>query len=83
MHLKIQDSCLIQNVQRVHKKITREEGVRLVKKYDTEFPKKYFNEFLDYVSLTEEEFWQIINNFRSPHLWKFDKSQWHLKHQVE
>lgn len=66
-----------------NKKITREEGVRLVKKYDTEFPKKYFNEFLDYVSLTEDEFWQIINNFRSPHLWKFDKSQWHLKHQVE
>ena len=30
-------------------KITREEGVRLVKLYDSEFPKRYFNDFLDYI----------------------------------
>ena len=64
-------------------KITREEGIRLVNKYDTEFPKKYFKEFLDYVNLTEKNFWQIINNFRSPHLWKLEKNNWILKHQVK
>ena len=29
-------------------KITREEGVNLVKKFDHEFPKKYFKDFLEY-----------------------------------
>ena len=37
-------------------KITRDEGINLVKLYDAEFPKKYFNEFLEYVSLSEESF---------------------------
>ena len=30
-----------------NKKITREEGVVLVKKFDHEFPKKYFGDFLE------------------------------------
>jgi len=63
--------------------ITREEGVRLVNKYDTKFPAKYFKEFLDCINLTEENFWQIINNFRSPHLLKPDRNDWILKHQVK
>ena len=28
-----------------NEKITREEGIALVKKYDSEFPKKYFKDF--------------------------------------
>ena len=39
-------------------KITREEGVALVKKYDQEFPEKFFQEFLDYISIDESEFWK-------------------------
>ncbi|MDC3028038.1 N-acetyl sugar amidotransferase, partial [Candidatus Pelagibacter sp.] len=34
-----------------NEKITREEGVNLVKKYDSEFPKKYFKEFLEYIEM--------------------------------
>ena len=62
-------------------KISREEGVMLVKKFDSEFPKKYFKEFLEYINLNESEFWETINRFRSPHLWAFDnKNQnWNLK----
>jgi N-acetyl sugar amidotransferase len=64
-------------------KITREEAVHLVKKYDQEFPKKYFHEFLDYISLSEEEFWESVDKFRSPHLWfKDDSGQWRLRHTV-
>ena len=51
-------------------KITREEGSQLVKKFDEEFPKKYFKEFLDYISLSEVEFNETIDKFRSPHLWE-------------
>ena len=66
-------------------KITRDEGVSLVRKYDQEFPNKYFSDFLNYISVSESEFWQIINKFRSKHLWEFNKSskKWKLKHQVQ
>lgn len=64
-------------------KITREEGVRLVSKYDQEFPKKYFKEFLEYIDTTEDEFHQTVDKFRSPHLWsRDDKGEWKLRHTV-
>ena len=64
-------------------KITREEGINLVGKFDHEFPKKYFKEFLEYVSLTEAEFWETVDRFRSPHLWDRDGSgNWRLKHVI-
>jgi len=63
-------------------KITREEASYLVKKYDTEFPKKFFKEFLAYVSLTEDEFWKIVDKHRSPHIWKKDADEWKLRHNV-
>ena len=37
--------------------ITREEGVNLIEKYDGEFPKKKFSEFLDFINITEQEYW--------------------------
>jgi hypothetical protein len=64
--------------------ITREEGVRLVRKFDGEFPKKQFKIFLQYTGLTEERFWKIIDSFRSSHIWeKTTKGEWRLKNQVE
>lgn len=64
-------------------KITREEGQLLVKKFDQEFPKKYFKEFLEYIDTSEDEFWDIVNKHRSPHLWGKDGSGiWRLRHTV-
>jgi N-acetyl sugar amidotransferase len=63
-------------------KITREEAVHLVKRYDQEFPKKYFKDFLEYISLTEDEFHATVDRFRSPHLWKQEDSVWRLRHAV-
>lgn len=62
--------------------ISREEAVALVQKYDGEFPKKYFREFLDYLQITEEQFWNAIDQNRSPHLWEKQGSSWRLLHQV-
>ena len=62
--------------------ITREEGVRLVRKYDGEFPKKHFEEFLEYCQLTEDEFWMHIDSWRSPHLWENICGKWEPKHQI-
>ena len=62
--------------------ITREEGVALVHRYDQEFPRKYFAEFLGYLDMDEVEFFEIANGFRSPHLWKLADRQWVLRHRV-
>lgn len=63
-------------------KITREEGVALVKRYDGEFPQKYFSEFLEYCSITDDEFWQVIDSWRSDHLWEKSSGDWRLKRAV-
>jgi N-acetyl sugar amidotransferase len=64
-------------------KITREEGVALVRRFDTEFPSRHFNAMLDYMGLSEEAFWETIETFRSPHLWKREGNDWVLRHPVE
>ena len=53
-----------------NKIITRDEAVNLVKKYDGEFPSKYFKEILEYLQITKEEFEEIIDKFRPPSLWE-------------
>lgn len=63
-------------------KITREEGVALVKRYDHEFPHKYFTEVLEYMGITDQRFWEVINKARSPHLWKFEAGEWKLHRAV-
>ena len=63
--------------------ITREEAVELLNKYDGEFPKKYFQEFLDYTGLTEERYWEVLDNSRSPHLWHKVDGKWELKHKAQ
>lgn len=63
-------------------KITREEGVGLVKKFDGEFPEKYFKDFLEYIDIDERLFWEKIDSYRSPHLWTKNNNKWILKKQV-
>ncbi|MCB1302841.1 MAG: N-acetyl sugar amidotransferase [Leptospiraceae bacterium] len=63
-------------------KITREEAVYLVEKYDQEFPQKYYKEFLNYIGLTDSEFTEAVDKFRSPHLWANTPNGWRLRHTV-
>lgn len=63
-------------------RITREEGVALVRRYDGEFPQKYFQDFLEYIDISEERFWELIDSFRSLHLWEKTGEGWRLKHQI-
>jgi N-acetyl sugar amidotransferase len=63
-------------------KITREEGVALVQRYDGEFPARYYKEFLEYCSFTEREFHEVVDSWRSDHLWRQDAGEWKLRHAV-
>ena len=63
-------------------KITREEGISLVKKFDGEKPKKYHQTFLDYAGITDSELDAVIDSWRSDHLWEKTEEGWKLKHAV-
>ncbi len=63
-------------------KINREEGVELVRRYDNEFPSKYFDIFLNYCGITEGEFNTIIDSWRSDHIWKKNNNKWELRYPI-
>ena len=63
-------------------KITRDEGIALVKKYDSEFPEKYYELFLEYCDIDEKEFIEIIDSWRSDHIWVKKNNQWILRKPI-
>jgi N-acetyl sugar amidotransferase len=62
--------------------LTREEGVALVKRFDGEFPDRYFNEVMEYIGMKPERFMELADQARSPHLWDKVGGEWKLRHAV-
>ena len=63
--------------------LTREEGIALVKKFDGEFPDRYFDEIMKYLEIDPEYFkHELTDKFRSPHLWKKVNGVWKLRHTI-
>lgn len=64
--------------------ITKEEAIALVQRYDGEFPKRYFQDFLDYLGIYEADFWATADRWRPEHLWGkvAGTPSWILKHQI-
>jgi len=63
--------------------LTREEGLALVKKFDGEFPDRYFDEVMEYIGMEPSDFMDLCDKFRSPHLWdKNQAGEWKLRHNV-
>ena len=65
-----------------NKHLTREEGVALVKRFDGEVPKRYIAEVMDHIGMTVEEFFELCDAARSPHLWVQDGGEWRLRHPL-
>ena len=65
--------------------LTRDEGMALVKKFDGEFPDKYFSEIMEYLAIDPDYFKnELTDKFRSPHLWKKSSSGvWNLKNIIK
>ncbi len=63
--------------------ISREEAVSLVNRFDGEFPQRHFSTFLDYCGISESEFTETIDSWRSDHLWRKNGDNWELKRKVE
>jgi len=62
--------------------INRDEGISLVKRFDSEFPSKYFADFLEYMQIDENHFHEVIEKSRPDHLWKKDSKEWKLKKPI-
>ena len=54
-------------------KITREEGLKLVKQHEGKIPLKYFDDFLRDMEITRKEFYKIVDKFANKDLFKKDK----------
>lgn len=62
--------------------LTREEAKVLVRRFDGEFPDRYFNEVMEYIGMQPDRFHELCDKFRSPHLWKKVNGEWKLRHAV-
>ena len=62
--------------------INKDEGIRLIKKFDGEYPVKYEDFFYDYVGIPKDEFLDLCDKFRPNHIWKKNSNSWELKRPV-
>jgi N-acetyl sugar amidotransferase len=44
-------------------KLTRDKAIELIRKYDGEFPWYCFDKVLEYLDMSEDEFWGVVRNF--------------------
>lgn len=55
-----------------NKRITREEGLKLVKQYDGKYPHLSINAFIQYSGMTKQEVDHIIDSYTNPILFKMN-----------
>ena len=64
--------------------MTRDEGLELALKYDDEFCYEHFDEVLDYLMITRDEFTSIVDQHRNPEIWtKSSNNRWQLSFKLE
>jgi N-acetyl sugar amidotransferase len=56
--------------------MTREEGIEMVKKYDAVVSSDLYY-WLEYVGMSEDEFWNIADTFRDPRIWWIENNEWY------
>ena len=62
-------------------RLTREEGLEFVRKYDGEFPNDHMTEVMQYLDITSDEFYEIVNKHRNDEIWDKKGNSWILKHK--
>lgn len=63
-------------------RLTREEAIELVRRYDGKCGIRYIKKFCDYIGITIDEFWRVADSFRGP-MWKKNlKGKWVLKNPI-
>jgi hypothetical protein len=57
-------------------KMTRDEGIEMVRRYDHVKPRRDLERWLAYVGLSEDEFDSVCDGFRDPRVWRIEDGQW-------
>jgi N-acetyl sugar amidotransferase len=69
------------DIRRNH--ITRDEAIALVRRFDGEFPARHYKWFLDYLGISDEMFWQVMDYYRSrSNVWSQEYGKWVMKYPV-
>lgn len=65
-------------------RMTREEGIELVKQYDGKCGEKYIREFCEYIDISVDEFWRVTDSFVNKKLFEKDKAtnEWKPKFEA-
>ncbi|MDD5438622.1 MAG: N-acetyl sugar amidotransferase [Candidatus Omnitrophica bacterium] len=64
--------------------MTRKEAGRLMKMYDGKVAYRYIKQFCHYLNITEDEFWEVMDRYRNPDVWRKDGSgRWVLREEYE
>jgi hypothetical protein len=59
--------------------MSREEAADLVRKFDGKCSPKIIRSFCDYLEISEDQFWKVVESFRNPDIWrKSDNGGWVL-----
>ena len=64
----LQDACI--DIR--HGRLTREKGLEFVKLYDHEFPEKHLPDFLEYFSMSKEDFFDVLKKCSNPELFRWE-----------
>ena len=62
--------------------MSRDEALELCQKYDGEFPDYFLNDVLEYLDLSKQEFWDIVNKHRNDEIWKRSGDEWKLRFEI-
>lgn len=57
-------------------RMSREEGIQMIRKYDHVKPMRDLGRWLDYVGMSEEEFDKTCDTFRDPRVWRIEDGEW-------
>jgi N-acetyl sugar amidotransferase len=60
-------------------RMTREEGLDLVRKYDGKCSAEYIRRFCGYIEISEKEFWEVAEKYRNKDLFEKTPDGWQLK----
>jgi N-acetyl sugar amidotransferase len=57
-----------------NERISREEGIELVRKYEGKVPRRYLQEYLQFVGMTEDEFYETLDAFTNKAIFLTDET---------
>ena len=64
------------------KRISRGDGIELVKRFDGKCAQKYIKKFCKYIGIDQKEFWETANKFRGVMWQKDEQGNWQLKEPI-